>query len=122
LTRAGFAAGAVEDARRRLVDLGYLDDQGFAASRAARRLRQGRGARVVAAELRQKGVASELINDVLAKIDQEDQLDRARAIAEKLLPARGKERTLAALLRRGYSRWLARTALEQAELVKQVPE
>jgi len=113
LARAGYTGRAVEEACRRLTDLGYLDDRRFAASRARRRLDQGRGVRLVAAELRQKGVEADVIDEVLGMVDPDDQLVRARALAEKLLGARGRERTMAALVRRGYSPRIARRAVEE---------
>jgi regulatory protein len=121
LERAGYLAEEIEEACARLEADGYLDDMAFATSRLRRRQEQGRGARVIAAELRQKGVAPEVIDTVLAERDEDVEVARAQVLAAKLVrqragepPAQRRDHVLGALLRRGYTHWVARRALEIA--------
>jgi regulatory protein len=70
-----------------LTRLGYLDDAQFAAQWASSRLRlQGFGRRRIEQELKQKGIAQELIRTALGiAIPQEVERKAARKIAEQKL-------------------------------------
>lgn len=101
----GFESPEVEDAAARLEELGYLDDEAYAARYAADAARKGKGRLRIARELAQKGTDGETVKAALETIaDDEDQLserDRAMAEAEKML--RGEkpdEKTLARIARR----------------------
>ncbi len=125
LLRAGYEEADIEQACVQLEAHGYLDDRGFAASRLRRRVQQGRGARLIAAELRQKGVSPEVIDGVLADRDEEAEVERAMDLAARLVarkadepPAQRRDHVMAALVRRGYPAGLARRALEQANRVE----
>jgi regulatory protein len=124
LLRAGYDEAEVEAACDELESHGYVDDRGFAASRLRRRVQQGRGARLIAAELRHKGVRPEVIDEVLGERDEEVEVERAMELAARLVarkadeaPAQRRNHVLAALVRRGYPPGLARRALEQANRV-----
>ncbi|HEV3233922.1 MAG TPA: RecX family transcriptional regulator [Candidatus Dormibacteraeota bacterium] len=121
LSRAGYGETEVEEACAQLEAHGYLDDRGFAASRLRRRQQQGRGARLIAAELRQKGVSPDVIDDVLADRDEEAEVERAMELAVRMVarrasepPAKRRDHVMAALVRRGYPASVARRALEAA--------
>lgn len=121
LERAGYDADEIEDACAQLQALGYLDDRSFAASRVRRRQQQGRGARLIAAELRQKGVSPDVIDDALAGRDEQVEVRRAGELAIRLAarraaepPAQRRDHVLAALVRRGYPIGIARQAFELA--------
>ena len=125
LSRAGYEEAEVRQACDQLEAHGYLDDRNFAASRLRRRQQQGRGARLIAAELRQKGVSPEVIDEVLSERDEEAEIARAMELAAKLVarradepPARRRDHVMAALVRRGYPAGLARRALEAANRVE----
>jgi regulatory protein len=121
LARAGYEEAEVMEACNQLEAHGYLDDRGFAASRLRRRQAQGRGARLIAAELRQKGVPPEVIDEALAGRDEEIEVARAMELAAKLVarragepPGQRRDHVLAALVRRGYPPGVARRALQRA--------
>jgi regulatory protein len=121
LARAGFGAAAVDAACARLLELGYLDDDALAGATAQRRLQQGRGASLIAAELRQKGIGQESVDAALAGIDDESLLEHATATCARLLRRRAAlaphvrdRQVLGALTRRGFSFRVARLALEAA--------
>jgi regulatory protein len=121
LRRAGYGPAAVETAGDRVEAMGYVDDRAYAEAALRRRQEQGRGVRVIGAELRHKGIDPELIDEVLGEVNAEDEVERAAELAVKLLqrhagePAvRRRERVLGTLVRRGYTPWVARKALETA--------
>jgi regulatory protein len=119
LHRAGYGPVAVETACDRVEALGYVDDRAFAEAALRRRQQQGRGLKVIGAELRHKGIDPELIDEVLGEVNLEDEVQRAAELAVKLLQrhqgepvVRRRERVLGTLVRRGYTPWVARKALE----------
>lgn len=88
----------------RLEHLGYLNDAELARSEAARR---GVGAYRVQARLKQRGLDAELIEETLQARDPERDLEEARELLAKRMPAllRGKNarsRAYGFLARRGY--------------------
>ena len=103
---ADVAASVVAD----LTARGYLDDAAFARQWVLSRAPRGYGAARLRAELRQRGVASRLIDTALATLDRDAALDEARAVARRRLPAfkrisadKASARLRDHLLRRGYS-------------------
>ncbi len=67
LSSAGYRPALVETAIERLTELGFLDDEAFARSWIESRDRaHPRGARALRSELRQKGIADEVVTQVLA--------------------------------------------------------
>lgn len=102
----------------RLHDNGYINDAAFAAQYSSSRVSRGMGARRIRMDLRQKGVGSDVIDEVIQSLDQEDVLNAAIRIAQKA--ARGKDlsqiadrqKLLAALSRRGFDFSVAKQALD----------
>jgi regulatory protein len=111
LERRGYTADASNEAVRRCVATGYVNDAAMAASVAARHRRAGHGRARVAADLKAKGVAPELITEAL---DGQTDTEEAAAMAVALqlwerTEARGSRdqrsrmRIAGALQRRGFS-------------------
>ena len=109
LARRGFSEGAVAGAIERLERWHYLDDADFARGWIENRQEhQPRGRRLLKQELREKGVAGEVVEQALEEAEV-DELPAALALARKRLPSlRGDDpvaqrRRLAGYLqRRGY--------------------
>lgn len=110
LQRVGFGPDEVRETVAWLMDLGYLDDERFAAewisSRAAGRKL---GPRRLRAELSAKGVAREVIDAALASFDHRDVREHAMEAAGKRAaqlqgvdPVRAKRRLYGYLHRLGY--------------------
>jgi regulatory protein len=119
LARAGFTAGAVDVACDRVEAMGNVNDRAYAEATLERRRRQGRGLKVIAAELRQKGIDRELVDELIGTVTVEDEVEGATELARKLLERqpdrpRRSQKVTAALLRRGYAPGVARKALEKA--------
>ncbi|HEV8143134.1 MAG TPA: regulatory protein RecX, partial [Methylomirabilota bacterium] len=87
----------------------YVDDGAFARNFVETRVARGYGAARISADLRARGVAPGLVSAALADLDPGAQLDRARVIARRRLPAlrriaadRAAGRLRDHLLRRGF--------------------
>ncbi len=100
----------------RLATVGLVDDRDFAEQWVqSRRARAGKSRRALAAELRTKGVDSEVISTALAGIDAGAERDRAEQLVQAKLrretlsgdDARITRRLVGMLARRGYSQNLA---------------
>jgi len=92
LKRAGTTAEVVDATVERLTELGYLDDLAFARWWTEQRDRHApRGHRMIAAELRQHGVPSEIIDQL-----RDPAFDRLSVDADEL-PGSEQERARAAL-------------------------
>jgi regulatory protein len=106
LAARGYDREEVEEALTRLSSLGYLDDESLAAAEAERlRERKGLSRSGVAAELARKGVERGAVAAAVAGVSPGDELDTARAAAERWLAGRrGDGAALARhLARKGYA-------------------
>ena len=109
LRRRGAPAPVAAEVLADLTARGHLDDAAFARHWVATRSARGYGSARLRAELRARGVAGSLVDAALAA-QGGDELERARAVARRRLPALQRaDRTRAAarlrdhLVRRGYS-------------------
>ena len=107
--RRGAPASVAAEVLADLTARGYLDDAAFARHWVATRSARGYGSARLRAELRARGVAGSLVDAALSA-QGDDELERARAVARRRLPALQRaDRTRAAarlrdhLVRRGYS-------------------
>jgi regulatory protein len=111
LERRGYSSDAALEAVRRCAAMGYINDAALAASVAARHRRSGHGRARVAADLRARGVAGDVIAEALdGQTDTEEAA--ALAVAEQLWSRAGdpetrdqraRMRIAGALQRRGFS-------------------
>jgi regulatory protein len=94
----------------RFEDVGLIDDRSFAQMWVeSRQSTRGLAPRALRAELRQRGVADDLIVEALADIGREDEVETARAVAVRKarslrgVPRPAQVRRLSgALARKGY--------------------
>jgi regulatory protein len=117
LTKRGYPEEVSTRVLDRLGHVGLVDDADFAEQWVhSRRLRAGKGKRALAAELRNKGVDSEVITAALADIDagaersRAEQLVRDKLRRERLTDdddAKVMRRLVGMLARRGYSQSMA---------------
>lgn len=110
IARSEFDREAAQQAAERMEELGLVDDEQY-ARRLAQELftRKKFGVRRVKQELRQKGIAEEIIQLVLDEFstEQEESAEKIRAILERKYPAawedeKVRRRAIAALQRYGY--------------------
>ncbi len=120
LAQKGYAEPAVEAAVERLIGWGYLNDGDFARRWVENRVEhRPRGTRLLAQELRHKGIDRDLIGETLEEADI-DELAAALQAGErkaqsyaKLEPAIAKRRLSGFLARRGFNGGVVRQATEQ---------
>lgn len=121
LERRGVEPAAAEGALVEVASAGYLDDAGFARRFVEDRRRLDRwGKERIARELERRGIAPELVREVLAGRDEEAELEAARAVLAERVPVgpvddRGRQRALGLLMRRGYDTEVAYEALRRHE-------
>jgi regulatory protein len=119
LHQKGFTPAAVDVALQRLNDKRYVDDDAFARFWLDQRQRyRPRGARAIGYELRQKGVDSEIIKQVLNDVDE---AASARAAIERKMnrwqgldEATFRQKAMAFLSRRGFPYDVVRNTCQQA--------
>jgi regulatory protein len=125
LRRRGVPAQAAEAVLGRFTEVKLIDDQLFANAWVESR-HHGRGlsSRVLATELRHRGVSAEHIKAAVSELSPDTEAATARALVDRRLagtrgqpPAARVRRLVAVLARKGYSPGLAyrvvREALEQ---------
>jgi regulatory protein len=120
LRQKGFTPDAIDEAIRRVVDWGYLDDERFAAAWVEQRqTSRPRSRRALAYELREKGVDREIIETTIDEAEIDEVTDARRLAADKWRKERGlepdmrRQRTAAFLARRGYGWDVARQVLDE---------
>lgn len=118
LVRKGFGRAAVEETLGRLRGLGYLDDAAFARFwTETRQVSRPRSRRLVASELRRRGVAQSTAEEATADISDEE--SAYQAASRRLGALRGleyhrfRERLGRFLTSRGFSYDIARHIIER---------
>ena len=111
-----------EHVLERFQDVGLIDDQAFANAWVESRHRgRGLARRALASELHHRGVDAELVTEAVALLDSEQEVETARDLVRRRLPAtRGLDRDkrirrLAGMLaRKGYPEGLALRVVRDA--------
>lgn len=111
LSRAGYSPEAIEETLAALARMNLVNDAEFSQSWARARTRsKPLGPNRIAAELRQKGVEREVIDQALEFLDPALELELALQAGRKKLdslrgeePAAARKKLAAALSRRGFS-------------------
>lgn len=113
LRKKGYLDDVIGYVVERMKKYNYLDDAAYAASYAAAAVKK-KGKKLIAMELRQKGISEEDIESALSLLSGEE--ESAKALLEKYL--RGKEtdaktlyKAFSYLLSKGYDHETARSAL-----------
>jgi regulatory protein len=103
---AGWIDALVEQLKHSLL----LDDGKVASARVASDVARGRSRRMVAQRLRQKGIATEVVQEATAAVD--DDASARAFVGRRRLQQKDRQKALAALARQGFSFDVARRALE----------
>lgn len=125
LRRDGFSDASIDAALHRLGELGMLDDRSFAEEFAASRIaNKGYGPHRIAAELRARGIQSEIIEQVVDRQFEDDtlELEQARQFVARRLPRLEREtdpvkrrrKLYDALMRRGYTSDVVRRVIDES--------
>ncbi len=116
LTKRGYPDDVSAQVLDRLAAVGLVDDADFAEQWVrSRRVNAGKGKRVLAAELRTKGVDTDVITAALASIDAGAERDRAEQLVRAKLrrerldgdDTKVMRRLVGMLARRGYGQSMA---------------
>jgi regulatory protein len=111
LQEKGFTPELARDVCRRCEQQGYINDEAFCRQWVSERLRlKHRSPYVLRMELKQRGVAGDIVDEAVGSISREEELEAARILAAKRLknvegtPDQETERKLMAMLmRKGFS-------------------
>jgi regulatory protein len=122
LRRRGIPGHVADDVLGRFTDAGLIDDAAFARAWVeSRHYGRGLAGRVLAAELKQRGVDDGQIRDAVAELGPDAEVATARQlVAERLAatrgqPAQARMRRLAGMLaRKGYPPGLAFRVIREA--------
>jgi len=117
MAKHGFPDDVAETVLGRLIEVGLVDDEDFAAQWVrSRHTYSGKGKRALAAELRTKGVDAEVITAALDGIDAGAERVRAEQLVDRKLrrevladgdDAKVMRRLVGMLARRGYHQSMA---------------
>lgn len=100
----GVPKEVAERVYERLVEKRYIDDEKFARWWVENRnLRKGSSLRKMSVELRAKGVAGEIIEQVLSETDRSDETELAKIIAKKRNKYPDDQKLMQYLARQGFS-------------------
>ena len=115
LIKAGFSKEIMDAAMEELGRLGFLDDRAFSESWAQMKL-QNKSLRMVAYELKQKGISSEIIDEIKETVEKDDEEEKCFAVLVKYM--RGREFTREnlnkasqACMRKGYDWEMVKSAI-----------
>jgi regulatory protein len=121
LLQAGFDAEEVDDALGRLERVGLIDDVAFARQMADYQFGSRKaGRRAVTGALLEKGIAPEVVAQVLEDPAQDEEARALELASSKALrmgaiePAKAFNRLTGLLVRRGYGHEIARNAARRA--------
>jgi regulatory protein len=106
----------------RFTEVGLIDDRAFADSWVrTRHAQRGLSRRALAHELRNKGVADELVDEAVAEVDDDDERRAAEELVARRLPALARfdrqtqlRRLVGMLARKGYPGGLAMQVVRAA--------
>ena len=118
LAGKGYLDEVIDDVVERMKRYGFLDDESYAKARAES-LAKRKGSRLIAMDLRKRGISDETIEATLSQLDPEASETAMDTVLEKYL--RGKPRDLATrrkayayLISRGFEYDAVRAALGRA--------
>ncbi len=83
LVRRGFEGEAIDRVLEQLSQDGYLDDDGFASALVQSQLRRGHGQLYIERFLRARGIPGSVISGILSSWPLEDEIEAAKAYAER---------------------------------------
>ena len=115
LAKAGFSQEITDAAMEELERLGFLDDRAFSESWAQMKL-QNKSVRMVAYELKQKGISSEIIDEIKESAPRDDEEEKCLAVLTKYMRSReftreNLNKAAQACMRKGYDWEMVKSSL-----------
>ncbi len=102
--REGYDAKLIEPVFNRLEERGYVDDEAFASAWIEnRQIAKGISRQKLRQELQQKGIPSQVIDNVLTSSIRDERADLRKAIARKTSRYPDRQKLIQYLLRQGFN-------------------
>ncbi len=117
LKKKGFTIQTIDKTISKLKDYTLIDDEKFARN-YFETLSYSKGKRAISLKLKQKGISNEIIQNILENINDNDEFEKARYLAEKFAKNRqndtkNKQKCLAHLIYKGYDYSIAQKATNE---------
>ncbi|WP_079505753.1 recombination regulator RecX [Mesobacillus jeotgali] len=127
LKKKEISDSVIKEAIHKLYEFKFLNDEEFASAFVRTQLNTtDKGADVIKLELKQKGIAPDLITKVVDEVSFDEQLEKARKLSEKYAVKNKKDSSRVLkqkieqmLKRKGYSFSIIRAALDETEIEKE---
>ncbi|MEE1131066.1 MAG: recombination regulator RecX [Caryophanon sp.] len=127
LLAQGFGEAVILEAIQKLYHYKFLDDAAYSkALLETKKKTQKKGPRAIAQDMHKKGIDKELQQQVLQQYSEQEQIDVAMQLAEKLVrsetkktPMQLKQKIQDLLLRKGYSFAIITSVVENIKLERQ---
>lgn len=115
LKRKSFQTDVVNSTIEKLREYGFVNDEAFAKN-YFETLMASKGKRVIANKLKAKGVSSEIVEELMQNVEEEDEVEKATLLAKKFVKNRQndtkcKQKCLAHLIYKGYDYSVAQQAV-----------
>ena len=118
LKKKGFEEKTIQETLKKLKDYNLINDEAFAREYFLT-LSNSKGKIAIANKLREKGIKQEIVDLLLESVDENEEISKATAIAEKFVKNRentpkNKQKCLAHLVYKGYDFSVAQQATKNA--------
>lgn len=130
LLKEEYGEAVIAEAIQKLIRIGLLDDQMYSKALAdTKKKTSKKGPRAIIQDLKQKGIAPKLQQEMLDDFSEEEQLEMALDLAEKKVrqeknktPNQVKQKIQEFLMRKGYDYSIIQQVIPKLELEKQEDE
>lgn len=130
LLKEEYGEAVIAEAIQKLIRIGLLDDQMYSKALAdTKKKTSKKGPRAIVQDLKQKGIAPKLQQEMLDDFSEEEQLEMALDLAEKKVrqeknktPNQVKQKIQEFLMRKGYDYSIIQQVIPKLELEKQEDE
>ena len=121
-----YGDAVIDDAIKKLYTHNFLDDQQFSEALMRTQIKSGKkGPRAIQQDMQKRGIDKQMQKDVLDSYSEEEQLEVAKGLAEKIAlkektktPSQINQKISDTLMRKGYNYALIKLAIEDLELEK----
>lgn len=121
-----YGDAVIDEAIKKLYTHNFLDDQQFSEALMRTQINSGKkGPRAIQQDMQKRGIDKQMQKDVLDSYSEEEQLEIAKSLAEKIAikekmktPSQIHQKISDTLLRKGYNYSLIKLAIEELDLEK----
>lgn len=121
-----YGEAVIDEAVKKLYELNFLDDLAFSEALMRTQMKSAKkGPRAIQQDMQKKGIDKQMQKDVLDSYSEEEQLDIAKGLAEKIAvkeqkktPNQIKQKINDFLMRKGYPRSVIQQAVDVLDLEK----